>query len=154
VRHVRHSYRPHISILAPNALGHWEPAEASPGMETAPGLIVYHFGADLFYANADRFADQALELIAKAPSPARHFVIDAGAMTDVDYSAARTFRDLLAELKEKRIDVVMGRVSQGLRADLERHAIVEALGADKIFPTLHQAIEAVGVNVQPGPGQR
>jgi SulP family sulfate permease len=147
LRHVQHSYRPHISMLAPNPLGRWEPTEASPGMETAPGLIVYRFGADLFYANVDRFADEARELVAKTPSPARHFVIDAGAITDIDYSAAGALRDLLAELKEKRIDVIIGRVSAGLRADLERHTIVEALGTEKIFPTLHEALEAIGIDV-------
>ncbi len=145
VRHVRHSYRPHISILAPNALGRWEPTPAAPGLETAPGLIVYRFAADLFYANVDRFADEARELIAKAPSPVRHFVIDAGALTDIDFSAARTLRDLLTELQAKKIEVVMGRVSADLREDLERHGIVAALGAEKIFRTLHEALAAVGV---------
>jgi hypothetical protein len=57
---------------------------------------------------------------------ASDFVIDAGALTDIDFSAGRTFRDLLAELKARQIDVVMGRVSTDLRADLERHGIVEA----------------------------
>ena len=145
VRHVRHSYRPHISILAPNALGRWEPTAAAPGLETAPGLIVYRFAADLFYANVDRFADEARELIARAPSPVRHFVIDAGALTDIDFSAARTLRDLLTELQAKKIEVVMGRVSADLREDLERHGIVAALGAEKIFRTLHEALAAVGV---------
>jgi high affinity sulfate transporter 1 len=147
VRHVRHSYRPHIMILAPSALGPWEPREAAPSMETAPGLIVYRFGADLFYANADRFTDEARELIARAPSPVRRFVIDAGAITDIDFSAAGALRDLLAELKEMRIDVAMGRVSESLRADLERHGVVEALGAERVFPRLHEALEAVGVDV-------
>jgi MFS superfamily sulfate permease-like transporter len=150
VRHVRHSYRPHISILAPNALGRWEPTPAAPGLETAPGLIVYRFAADLFYANVDRFADEARELIAKAPSPVRHFVIDAGALTDIDFSAARTLRDLLTELQAKKIEVVMGRVSADLREDLERHGIVAALGAEKIFRTLHEALAAVGVTAQGG----
>ena len=148
IGHVRHSYRPHITLLTPNASGLWEPTAARPGQQTAPGLIVYRFGADLFYANVDRFADKARELIATAPSPVRGFVIDAGALTDIDFSAGRTFRDLLAELKDRQIDVVMGRVSADLRADLERHGVVEALGAEKIFRTLHQALEAVGVEVK------
>ncbi|MCI4680325.1 STAS domain-containing protein [Rhodoblastus acidophilus] len=146
VRHVRHSYRPQISILAPNALGRWEPTRARPGLQTAPGLIVYRFAADLFYANVDRFADEARDLIAAAPSPIRHFVIDAGALTDIDFSAARSLRDLLAELATKNVEVVMGRVSADLRNDLDRHGIVEALGADRIFSTLHQALTAVGID--------
>ena len=54
IMHVRHSYRPHTMVLAPNATGRWVPAPAAPGSETEPGLIVYRFGADLFYANDRR----------------------------------------------------------------------------------------------------
>ncbi len=41
VGHVRHSYRPHITMLAPDPSGRWELVPAKPGLETAPGLIVY-----------------------------------------------------------------------------------------------------------------
>ena len=34
LRHVRHSYRPHTTVLAPDATGRWAPAPASPGTET------------------------------------------------------------------------------------------------------------------------
>ena len=51
-RHVRHSYSPHTMMLAPNPAGQWVPMPATPGKETEPGLIVYRFGSDLFYANA------------------------------------------------------------------------------------------------------
>ena len=67
VRHVRHSYEAHSMVLVPDASGRWEPAPARPGLQTEPGLIVYRYGADLFYANADRFADQVRELVEKAP---------------------------------------------------------------------------------------
>ena len=46
------------------------------GVETDPGLIVYRFGADLFYANADRFADEVRALVDGAPTPVRWFVVD------------------------------------------------------------------------------
>ncbi len=148
VDHVRHSYRPSITLLAPDASGRWEPTTAAPGLQTAPGLIVYRFGADLFYANAERFADEARNLIAHAPAPVHHFVIDADALTDIDFSAARTLRDLLLEMRDKKVDIVMGRVSAELRADLERHAIIDVIGEKKIFPTLHEALESVGVDAR------
>ena len=93
VRHVRHSYRPHAMVLVPGAQERWEPA--APGLTTDPGLIVYRFGADLFYANADRFADEVRGLVAGAPEPVRWFIIDCAAIFDVDYTAARTVRDLI-----------------------------------------------------------
>ena len=52
-------------------------ARAAPGLQTDPGLIVYRFGADLFYANADRFADEVRALVDRAPAPVRWFVVDA-----------------------------------------------------------------------------
>src|SRR3984957_8351686 len=51
-RHVRHSYSPHTMMLAPNPAGEWVAMPATPGGGTEPGLIVYRFGSDLFYANA------------------------------------------------------------------------------------------------------
>jgi len=142
VRHVQHSYRPHTMVLAPNATGRWAPAPASPGKQTEPGLIVYRFGADLFYANADRFADEVRALVDRAPAPVRSFVVDCSAISDVDYSAARTVRDLFDELSRRRIAVVLARVSPYLRADLKRHGISAKLGEARIFATLHEAVDA------------
>jgi sulfate permease, SulP family len=142
VRHVRHSYRPNTMVLAPNAQGRWTPTAAKPGIETEPGLIVYRFGADLFYANADRFADEALALIHGAPEPVRRFVVDASAMTDIDYSAARTLRDFIGELTTRKIGIAFGRVSPSLHADMRRHGVAVTLGEGHIFSTRHEALEA------------
>jgi sulfate permease, SulP family len=130
VQHVRHSCRPHTTVLAPNPTGRWQPAPATPGSQTEPGLIVYRFGADLFYANADRFADEVRSLVDKAPESVRWFVLDAGTVTDLDYSAARTVRDLLGELTANNVGVALARVSPYLRADLDRHGISPKVGAD------------------------
>jgi SulP family sulfate permease len=142
VRHVRHSYRPHTMVLMPNAEGRWAPAPAAPGTQTAPGLIVYRFGADLFYANADRFADEARALVDHAPAPVRWFVVDASAVTDIDYSAARAVMDLFREFAAKNVAVAFGRVSPSLRADLDRHGVSANVGEARIFATLHEAIDA------------
>ena len=82
-----------------------------PGLQTAPGLIVNRYGADLFYASADHFADQVRELIEKAPTPVRYLVLDAEAISNVDLSAAQTVRRLLDELSGKGVSVVCGRVT-------------------------------------------
>ncbi|HXN10351.1 MAG TPA: SulP family inorganic anion transporter, partial [Steroidobacteraceae bacterium] len=116
-RHVRHSYRPHTMMLVPDSMGRWLPVRATPGKVTEPGLIVYRFGADLFYANQNRFTDEVRALVNQAPAPLRWFVIDAGAITDIDYSAAQSLRDLLQELASQEIGTLFGRVNAYLRAD-------------------------------------
>jgi sulfate permease, SulP family len=143
-RHVRHSYRPHTTMLAPDATGQWRPVLATPGKETAPDLIIYRFGADLFYANETRFVDEVRALVEGAPTPVRWLIIDASAITDIDYSAARSIRDLLDDLKQKGVGVVFARVSLYLRSDLDRHRIAAVVGETRIFATLHEAIAAVG----------
>src|ERR1700721_2393047 len=91
-RHVRHSYNPHTAILAPNANGRWVPIPAVPGKETEPGLIIYRFGSDLFYANAHRFADEVRALVEHAPTPVRWFAIYAAPFPDLHTCAANWAR--------------------------------------------------------------
>jgi SulP family sulfate permease len=147
-RHVRHSYRPHTMILAPGADGRWTPTAATPGRETAPGLIIYRFAADLFYANQDRFVDEVRQLVARAPHPVTTFIIDAGAITDIDYSAALGLRDLLQDLARQQVTVIFGRVSPYLRADMDRHGLTEVAGVKSIYSTLHEALADAQVTPQ------
>ena len=148
LRHVRHSYRPHTMMLAPGAGGRWQPVPARPGTQTAPGLIVYRFGADLFYANDHFFVEDVRALIGQAPSKVRWFVVDASAITDLDYSAARSLNDLLDLLKQQDVEVVFARVNRYLRSDMDRHGITEAVKASCVFSTMHEALAAVGVTPQ------
>jgi MFS superfamily sulfate permease-like transporter len=142
-RHVRHSYRPHTMMLTPDATGQWMPTPVTPGKETAPGLVIYRFGADLFYANHARFTDDVRALVEHAPTPVHWFIVDAAAITDIDYSAARSMRDLLDDLARQGVGMVFGRVSRYLRSDMDRHCITAAVGEARIFATLHEAISAV-----------
>jgi SulP family sulfate permease len=67
-------------------------------------------------------------------------VIDASAITDIDCTAAQSLHDLLDELARRNVTVIFGRVSSFLKSDLDRHGITAAVGAARIFPTLHEAI--------------
>ena len=143
MRHVRHSYRPHTMVLAPDPDGRWVPQDIIPGMQTEPGLIVYRFGADLFYANEARFVDEVQRLVEQAPAPVHHLVVDASAITAIDYSAARAVHDLLETLAARGVTVVLGRVSPYLRSDMDRHGITATVGPARVFSTLHEALEYV-----------
>jgi high affinity sulfate transporter 1 len=145
LRHVRHSYRPHTTVLATDANGRREPVPATPGIVSGPGLIVYRFGADLFYANTDRFTDEVRALVEHAPTPVRWFVVDASATTDIDYSAARSVLELIDDLRAWRVTLVFARVTAYLREDLDRHGITQAVGEHRVFTSLHEALDALNV---------
>ena len=74
------------------------------------------------------------ELVDASPVPLRWFIVDAGAITDLDYSAARTITDLVNALYARRIGVLFGRVNRYLHADMACHRITEIVGASCIFP--------------------
>ncbi|MCK6553474.1 SulP family inorganic anion transporter [Candidatus Binatia bacterium] len=143
LRHVRHSYQPSTSIMVPDEGGRWIPVPAVPGVVTEPGLIVYRFAADLFYANVEHFTDELRNLVTAPAEPVRWVVIDAGAITDIDYSAAAALRELLPDLRRLGLTLLFARVRPELETDFARHGIVEALGRERIFPTLHEALAAV-----------
>ena len=130
-------------VLMPDARAGGRRRRPRPDLQTAPGLIVYRFGADLFYANADRFADEARALVDHAPAPVRWFIIDAEAIADLDLSAGQTVDTLLEELSRKGVHVFFGRVNPYLLSDLRRHRIAAVIGEGRIFASLHEALDAI-----------
>jgi len=142
LRHVRHSYRPHTAVLVEDS-GQWRPIAAVPGALSGPSLVIFQFGADLFYANAGRFAADVRGLVEGAATPVNWLVVDAGAITSVDYSAARVLRDLQQDLIHRGIAMMLVHPESSLRADLDRHHLSDVIGADHIFDTLHEALAAI-----------
>jgi len=142
LRVVRHSYRPHTGVFVVSEGDAWQLVPAVPGAVTEPGLVIYRFGAALFYANATRFAEEVSGLVGPAPSPVRWLVVDAEAITNVDYTAARMVRQLHMELVRTGVVFVLARVSPSLKADLDRHLLTEIIGSVRIFDRLHDALAA------------
>jgi MFS superfamily sulfate permease-like transporter len=142
LRHVRQSYRPNTGVMQYDTGQGWIVAPATPGHETKPGLILYRFGADLFYANANRFADESRALIAGAPHPVRWLVVEADAVTNLDYTAARVALALVEDLARRKVRIAFARVSPSLRADMDRHGVTAAVGADMLFASRHEALAA------------
>jgi MFS superfamily sulfate permease-like transporter len=143
LRHVSHSYHPHTAVLVRDEADNWIPVPAVPGVETEPGLLLYRFGADLFYANDTRFAGEVRALIEHAPTPVRFFVVEASAITNLDYSAARSMHELCKDVSQRGVELFFARVPPSLRADMDRHGITADLGEARLFTTLHGALAAV-----------
>ncbi|WP_288843177.1 SulP family inorganic anion transporter [uncultured Deefgea sp.] len=141
LHHVSHSYNPHCAILQVNLEGNLMTQAIKPGATTLPGLIIYHFGADLFYANEHRFCADIHALIDQAATPVDCLIIDASAMTHIDYSAAQSLRQLDDQLQQQGIALLFARCDAALIDDLNRHRISEKIGADHIFTTLHAALK-------------
>jgi sulfate permease, SulP family len=140
LQHVRHSYRPPVGVETRAPEGHWLMNALSPEHMAAPGLIVYWFGSDLFYANVDRFAAQAHKLVNESRSPLKWLVVDAGAITSIDYTAGGGLKELTKELASKGVTLAFAHISQNLRADLDRQELTEVIGPTRLFETLRECL--------------
>lgn len=141
-RIVRHDYHPHSGVLVANAEGNFDLVPAAPNVVTEPGLVLYRFGAELFYANAGRFLEEILLVVQPMPSAVKWVVVDAEAMTHMDYSAARVVKGLMKNLDEAGVTLAFARAPWDLRSDCNRHHVTDVIGPGRFFNRLHDAIAA------------
>ena len=141
-RVVRHDYHPHSGVLQANPDGSWRLEPAAPHVVTEPGLVLYRFGAELFYANAGRFLEEISQVVQPMPSDVKWVVVDAEAMTHLDYTASRIVQGLKKTLDQAGIELAFARVPWDLKSDFDRHHVTEAIGTSRIFNRLHEASAA------------
>jgi MFS superfamily sulfate permease-like transporter len=151
-RVVRHDYHPHSGVLQANPDGSWNLVPAAADVETEPGLVLYRFGAELFYANAGRFLEEVSRVVQPVPSVVKWVVVDAEAMTHMDYTAAQVVKRLKVNLDKAGVELAFARVPWDLKSDFNRHHVTEVLGHGRLFNRLHDAIAAFKQSEKP-PGQ-
>ena len=89
VEHIYHSYRPYDTLLALTPDGTPGPVALAARAEAVPGLVIYRFGASLYYANARRFTEEIVDVVEGADPPVRWLCVSGSAIGDVDYSGRR-----------------------------------------------------------------
>ena len=97
-RVVRHGYHPHSGVLAGKPGRDLEARAGCAACGHRTGLVLYRFGAELYYANAGRFLEEVSHVVQPMPSAVKWVVVDAEAMTHMDYTAARILKRLKANL--------------------------------------------------------
>lgn len=149
LQHVRHSYHPHTALILPDPTHHWRMENVAPGKFAEPGLIMYWFGADLFYANAGRFTAEARRLVTESSFQVHWLAVEAGAITDIDYSAGEALKELHEDLAKVGVVLAMARVSEQLHKDLERLGLVDVIGRDRIFDSRGTLLETYRTQSRP-----
>jgi SulP family sulfate permease len=143
VDHLRRSYRPDNSVIVRTAAGSLSALPVAQAAQAAPGVVVYRFDASLYYANANRFAEEALQLVAGADPPVKQLCLDAEAIGDIDYSAAETIRETVTALRDQEVSFSIARVTDDVRAQLDKYGITDLVGADRIYDTIDAALTAL-----------
>ena len=142
LRIVHHSYHPRTGVMVPDEINIWKLIPPAPGAVTEPGLVMYRFGSALFYANASRFSDEILGLVGPSPTTVRWLIVDAEAITRLDYSAARVVEELKKNLADAGVQLGFARLPLDTKEDFDRHHLTQVIGGSWIFNRLHDAVEA------------
>ena len=88
------------------------------------------------------YEEQARFLIQDSPSPVRWFVVDATAITGLDFSAGRTITELHQDIAEAGVVLALIVVPVGHHADLERMGLIDLIGTNRIFESRHACLTA------------
>jgi MFS superfamily sulfate permease-like transporter len=139
---VRRQYSPRDFILRPDERGGVAYTKAVKGEESLPGLIIFRYDAQLFYANANRFVDDAQAIVESAPDPVRWFILDAGSIDDVDYSAGIALGGLVDYLSSRGITFGLMRLDESLSATLGPYGLLDRISPGLRFSTLEEALAA------------
>jgi sulfate permease, SulP family len=139
IDHVRHGYRPRTRVLVRDDTGRLESVPALPNRVAAPGLLVYRFEADLFYANANMFMEQILHLVAATEQPIRAVILDASGIDNIDYTAAKMLLEVRKELTRRHIAFSMVATFDGVLHDLRRYGLADGYA----YPTVAAALTAL-----------
>jgi MFS superfamily sulfate permease-like transporter len=151
VDQVRHAYYPRTRVLVKDSEARWCAVPAAPDQLAAPGVIVYRFEANLFYANASFFAEEILRLVTTAKESIHGLVLDITGIDDVDYTAAKMLLQVRSELSKLGVSVVSVAVSADAIDYLHRYGLA---GDKKVYSTIDEAIAALsarGNAVAPAP---
>jgi high affinity sulfate transporter 1 len=149
--HTRHGYRPKNVVLVESGRDHWTTLPASSRAQIVPGLVVYRFTHSMYYANSEWFLQEIMQFVNGAEVPLRWLCIDAGAIDDVDFSAAETLRAIVHTLQQRGIRLVLAVVSDAIRNELDRSGITPLLGKDAFYDTVVDAVNAYRSQSPQGP---
>jgi high affinity sulfate transporter 1 len=139
---VRRQYLPASFVISETNEGNLTYAAADPGAESEPGLVVFRYDAELFYANANRFVEDVQSVVEAAPTPVQWVILDAAAVVDLDYSAWTALKGLGQYLHAKGMKFGLARVDPSLRSTLTTYGFSKHFDESMIFGTLEDAIDA------------
>ena len=139
---IRRHYKPKDYVVSVSKTGEESFGPASPGTQSDSGLIIFRFDSDLFYANANRFVEDVETLVDKAPDPVRWFILDAGAVDDIDYSAGISLGGLLNYLEARHITFALVGADTSLVDTLRAYDLLDRIGTGHLHDSLSEALDA------------
>lgn len=115
-------------------------AQRHPEGRVVPGLVIFRWDAELFFANAEVFRDRAMRAVDDSPTPPRRLIIAADAITDIDITASESLLLLLQELEQRAIELHFAGLKGPVKDRLVRYGLLARIGEDRFSSTVGSAV--------------
>jgi MFS superfamily sulfate permease-like transporter len=115
----------------------WEPYDAK-AVERVDHILAIFFDEDLFFANAGVFRRELHDMMRKY-AKTHHVVLDAVAISDIDYTALATLSQVASDLERDHITLSLARANDKVRRSLSR-APDEILSRIKVYDSVDAAV--------------
>jgi SulP family sulfate permease len=133
---------PHVAILGRDRTGRrFQDRDRNAGFDDVPDTVIHRFEAPLIFANADIFTDSVHASVAAADAPPRTLILDFAAVADVDTTGSQALRTLRSEY-DGGTALLLARVSGTVRDALRADGTLAAIGEDRVFPTIRDAVSS------------
>ena len=141
---LRRQYRPDDTVLLQDGtLAPWADerlAKHHKYRSSPHGTVVYRFAGSIFFENADYFKKRVITTLEKSKEPVSTLIIDAGAVNDIDYTAAEMLKHLCQKLYADDIRLILAHVPPALSAVLEQYGLLDIVGEGNVYASLEEAI--------------
>ena len=140
---ARSRIRPMVQVPGTSV---WWPVTPSSAGDTSPGVAVLTFQAALTFLNAEGFERDMLGAITPSGAPpVKLIVLECAGLIDIDFTAAQSFKSVIEACKTGGVGFALARLeSVDAQNALTRLGLRDAIGQDRIFQSVAQAVDALG----------
>lgn len=115
----------------------------TPEARPVPGMAMCLIQGSVLFCNCDYVKGRLETIVREQPVKIKWLLVDAGAIPQIDSSAAAMFDELHAELRSQSIALGLSDLHAEVRAMLERSGVAKKIGAAMIFDNLDEADRAL-----------
>lgn len=141
VLYLYRTMTPRVAILSRHADGTLRDA-ALNGLPLSEHLIALRFDGQLYFANVPYFEDALLAAVAAHPR-ARHLLIVADGINQIDASGEEMLRHLVERLRANDVSLVFSGLKKQALQVLRNTGLYDTIGEDNMFRTEDNAIDAL-----------
>ena len=138
---VWNAWHPHFATLARvDDLKGYHDVQRHPEGRFVPGLVIFRWDAQLFFANSEIFRQMVVQAVDEAATPTRWVIIAADAISDIDITAAESLEALNNELAQRSIELHFAGLRGRVKDRLDSYDLLDKIGRDHFKPTVGQAV--------------